>query len=126
MVVSDNTINNRPNTRFDNRNYSRRNGLNLSHIKFDLLKISDLYDGVLDENMAMLPTKFYESYLKDLVRDGMIHEYRIEAPELRQHEETGNRSFTYTFHVQSTSDRTAKVLKIHVGLYKSAWPFKQG
>lgn len=126
MAAYDSTMSNHPNVRFDNRGYNRRNGLNLAHIKFDLLKISELYDGVLSENMAMLPTKMYDQYLRDLVKDNMIHEYRIEAPELRQHQETGNKSFTYTFHVQSTPDRTAKMLKIHVGLYKSAWPFSKG
>ncbi len=108
--------------RFDNRNNQpKRVSLNLAHIKFDLLKISELYDGVLTEELAMLPTRLYEQYLQDLVRDQMIHEFRIEAPELRENTETGARSFTYTFHIQGTPERTPKVLKIHVGLYKSAW-----
>ena len=123
MVAYDSMIN-KPNVRFDNRNnynQPRRSSLNLAHIKFDLLKISELYDGVLTEELAMLPTRLYEQYLQDLVRDQYIHEFRIEAPELRANEETGSRSFTYTFHVQGTPERTPKVLKIHVGLYKSAW-----
>lgn len=110
--------------RFHNRggyNQPQRSSLNLTHIKFDLLKISELYDGVLTEELAMLPVRMYELYLRDLVKDGMIHEFRIEAPELRSNSETGARSFTYTFHVQGTPDRTAKVLKIHVGLYRSPW-----
>jgi hypothetical protein len=120
MVAYDNTI--KSHVRFDNRGYQpRRSSLNLAHVKFDLLKVSELYDGVLTEELAMLPVRMYELYLNDLVSSNMIHEFRIEAPELRVNEETGSRSFTYTFHVQGTADRTAKVLKIHVGLYRSVW-----
>lgn len=120
MVAYDNTI--KSHVRFDSRGYQpRRGSLNLAHVKFDLLKISELYDGVLTEELAMSPTRMYELYLRDLIKDGMIHEFRIEAPELRSNNETGARSFTYTVHVQGTPDRTAKVLKIHVGLYRSPW-----
>lgn len=121
MAVSDSSTNYRPPVRFSGY---RRTGLNPAHIKFDILKISEMYDGVLTEQLAMLPVQMYEKYLKDLIADEMIYTYRIEAPELRTHSETGAKSFTYTFHIQGTQDRTAKVLKIHVGLYKSAWPFQ--
>lgn len=124
MAAYDSSISPRPQVRFDNRGYyNRRSGLNLSHIKFDLLKISEMYDGILTEQLAMLPVQMYEKYLKDLIKDEMIYSYRVEAPELRTHHESGSKSFTYTFHIQGTQDRTAKVLKIHVGLYKSPWPF---
>lgn len=123
MAAYDNSTNYKPNVRFGGY-YNRRTSLNLAHIKFDLLKVSEMYDGVLTEQLAMLPVQMYEKYLKDLISDGMIYGYRIEAPELRTHSETGAKSFTYTFHVQGTQDRSAKVLKIHVGLYESAWPFR--
>lgn len=122
MAVFDSSTNYRPPVRFGG--YHRRVSLNLAHVKFDLLKISEMYDGVLTEQLAMLPVQMYEKYLKDLISDEMIYTYRIEAPELRTHPESGAKSFTYTFHIQGTQDRTAKVLKIHVGLYKSAWPFQ--
>lgn len=99
-----------------------KNSLNLSHIKFDLLKISEIYDGVLTEELAYLPVDLYSKYLNDLVADQLIYRFEIDRPELRENSETGAKSFTYTFHIQGTPDRTAKVLKIHVGLYKSAWP----
>ncbi len=125
MAAYDSTISPRQQVRFDNRGYyNRRTSLNLAHIKFDLLKISEYYDGLLTEQLAMLPVQMYEKYLGDLVSERMIHSFRVEAPELRAHPDTGSKSFTYTFHVQGTPDRTAKVLKIHVGLYKSPWPFK--
>lgn len=102
-------------------NQPRRAGLNLNHIKFDLLKISELYDGVLTEDLGHLPLNFYKQYLNDLVRAHYIHSYNIEPFEMRVHEATGDRSFTYTINVQNSPDRSSKALKIHVGFYKSAW-----
>ena len=100
----------------------QKSSLNLSHIKFDLLKISEIYDGVLTESLENLPIKLYEQYLIDLVRDNLIYQFRIDQPEFRENYDTGAKSFTYTFHIQGSPDRTFKVLKIHVGLYKSPWP----
>jgi len=97
----------------------QKSSLNLSHIKFDLLKISEIYDGVLTETLSHLPIRLYEQYLADLVRDQLIHQFRIDEPELRENSDSGVKSFTYTFHIQGNPDRTFKVLKIHVGLYKS-------
>jgi hypothetical protein len=99
----------------------RRAGLNINHVKFDLLKISELYDGVLTADLGHLPLDFYNQYLTDLCKDGMIYGYSIDLPELRTHEASGDRSFTYTIYIQSGADRASKALKIHVGLYKSAW-----
>lgn len=121
MDASSNTLDRK--VRFNNREggyhgQARRVGLNINHIKFDLLKISELYDGVLTEELGHLPLNFYNQYLTDLCRDGMAFAYTIDAPELRTHEASGDRSFTYTINVQSGRDRAAKALKIHVGLYK--------
>lgn len=99
----------------------RRAGLNINHIKFDLLKISELYDGVLNEELGHLPLDLYNKYLTDLCRAGLMFSYTIDAPELRFHEASGDQSFTYTVNVQSARDRASKALKIHVGLYKSPW-----
>jgi len=99
----------------------RRAGLNINHIKFDLLKISELYDGVLTDELGRLPLEFYNQYLTDLVRDRYIYGYSIDNPELRTHEASGDQSFTYTINVQSGAERASKSLKIHVGLYKSPW-----
>jgi hypothetical protein len=99
----------------------RRVGLNINHIKFDLLKISELYDGVLTTELGHLPLDFYNQYLTDLCKAGLIFAYTIDAPELRTHEASGDRSYTYTINVQGGRDRAPKALKIHVGLYKSPW-----
>jgi hypothetical protein len=99
----------------------RRSNLNINHIKFDLLKISELYDNVLTKDLGHLPLDFYNQYLSDLVRDRMIYGYTIDEPEMRYHEASGDSSFTYTINIQPSADRASKALKIHVGLYKSAW-----
>ena len=99
----------------------RRVGLNINHVKFDLLKISELYDGVLTEDLGRLPLEFYNQYLTDLCKADMIYSYSIDNPELRTHEASGDRSFTYTINVQSGRERASKALKIHVGLYRSPW-----
>lgn len=125
MDASGNTLNNR--VRFDRRervnthSQPARAGLNLNHIKFDLLKISELYDGVLTEDLGHLPLNLYNQYLTDLIRDRYIYKYSIEEPEMRVNPNTGDRSFTYTIHVQNSPERSSKAFKIHVGFYKSAW-----
>lgn len=106
---------------YNNQYQARRAGLNINHIKFDLLKISELYDGVLTESLGHLPLDFYNQYLTDLCKSDMLYAYTIDAPELRTHEASGDRSFTYTVNVQAAKDRASKALKIHVGLYKSPW-----
>jgi hypothetical protein len=117
MVVSDNSINVQRHIRFSQPR--RQKSLNLAHIKFDLLKISELYDGYLTPELAKLPLELYVPYLEDLKKSNQIFSYTIDEPASRFHTDTGNRSFTYTFHVQGTAERTAKVLKIHVGIYKN-------
>jgi hypothetical protein len=106
---------------YNNQYQPRRAGLNINHIKFDLLKISELYDGVLTADLGRMPLDFYNQYLLDLCKSGMIFAYTIDEPELRTHEASGDCSFTYTVNIQSGRERAMKALKIHVGLYKSAW-----
>lgn len=126
MDASNSTLNNR--VRFErkdrgtyNPHQARRAGLNINHIKFDLLKISELYDGVLTSESGRMPLDLYNQYLTDLVKGDYIYGYSIDNPEMRTHEASGDQSFTYTINVQSAADRASKALKIHVGFYKSAW-----
>lgn len=90
--------------------------ININDIKYDLLKISELYDGVLQEGLGHMPADMFQSYLSDLRADRWIHDYEISEIVLKE------QSYTYDISVQITDDRTPKKLKIHVGLYKSAWP----
>lgn len=119
VKFNDNTRDNRGS--YNQQYQPRRVGLNINHVKFDLLKISELYDGVLTEDLGRLPLEFYNQYLTDLCKADMIYSYSIDNPELRTHEASGDRSFTYTINVQSGKERAPKALKIHVGLYRSPW-----
>ena len=59
------------------------------------------------------------SYLSDLIKDRYIVKYDIEY--------TRNDNISYTFDVaiQLEPNRTSKKIKVHVGIYKSNWPFKK-
>jgi hypothetical protein len=90
--------------------------ININDIKYDLLKIAEMYDGVLQEGLGHLPADMFLVYLNDMRNDRWIHSYEITEVMLKEH------SYTYDVGIQITNDRTPKKLKIHVGLYKSAWP----
>lgn len=90
--------------------------ININDIKYDLLKIAELYDGVLQEDLGHLVSDMFQYYLSDLRVDKWIHDYEILEVVLKE------QSYTYDINIQITNDRTPKKLKIHVGLYKSPWP----
>jgi hypothetical protein len=97
-------------------NHVSRAMININDIKYDLLKISELFDGVLQEGLGHMPADMYNAYLNDLRESDWIHGYEISEIVLKE------QSYTYDITVQITNDRTPKKLKIHVGLYKSPWP----
>jgi hypothetical protein len=97
-------------------NHVSRAMININDIKYDLLKISELFDGVLQEGLGHMPADMYNAYLDDLRKSDWIHGYEISEIVLKE------QSYTYDITVQITNDRTPKKLKIHVGLYKSPWP----
>jgi hypothetical protein len=99
-----------------NNSYVSRAMININDIKYDLLKIAELYDGILQEGLGHLPADMFQAYLNDMRNDRWIHSYEITEVMLKEY------SYTYDVSIQITNDRTPKKLKIHVGLYKSAWP----
>ena len=90
--------------------------ININDIKYDLLKIAELFDGILQEGLGHLPADLFQAYLSDLRGEKWIHDYDVSEITLKE------QSYTYDVSVQITNDRTPKKLKIHVGLYKSPWP----
>jgi hypothetical protein len=90
--------------------------IHINDIKYDLLKIAEMYDGVLQDGLGHLAADMFQNYLSDLRADEWIHDYEVSNIVLKE------QSFTYDVSIQITRDRTPKKLKIHVGLYKSAWP----
>jgi hypothetical protein len=102
-----------------NNNYhnnTSRAGMNINDIKYDLLKISEMFDGLLIEGLGHLAADMFCKYLQDMCDERLVYSFEITDIVLKEH------SYTYDVNVQITNDRTPKKLKIHVGLYKSAWP----
>lgn len=90
--------------------------ININDIKYDLLKIAEIYDGILQDGLGHLAADMFQAYLSDMRGDNWIHDYEIGEVVLKE------QSYTYDVSIQITRDRTPKKLKIHVGLYKSPWP----
>jgi len=90
--------------------------IHINDIKYDLLKIAEMYDGILQEGLGHLAADMFQAYLSDLRGNEWIHDYEVTEIVLKE------QSYTYDVSIQITKDRTPKKLKIHVGLYKSAWP----
>lgn len=90
--------------------------IHINDVKYDLLKIAEMYDGVLQDGLGYMAADMFCNYLEDMCSSRLIHSYEITEIVLKEH------SYTYDVSIQITGDRTPKKLKIHVGLYKSAWP----
>jgi hypothetical protein len=107
-------------TRVKNMNHTYHNVsramIHINDVKYDLLKIAEMYDGVLQDGLGYLAADMFCNYLEDLRNGRLIHSYEISEIVLKE------QSYTYDVGIQITGDRTPKKLKIHVGLYKSAWP----
>jgi hypothetical protein len=100
----------------NNYNQVSRAMIHINDVKYDLLKIAELYDGILQEGLGHLPADIFNLYLNDLKEQDWVFNYEINEITLKE------QSYTYDMSVQITEDRTPKKLKIHVGLYKSSWP----
>jgi hypothetical protein len=90
--------------------------IHINDVKYDLLKIAEVYDGVLQDGLGYLAADLFNAYLSDLRASKWIYDFEISEIVLKE------QSYTYDVSVQVTQDRTPKKLKIHVGLYKSPWP----
>ena len=103
-------------TMHNNNSYVSRAMININDIKYDLLKISEMFDGVLQDGLGHIAADMFCKYLQDMCDQRWMHSFEITEIVLKEH------SYTYDINIQITNDRTPKKLKIHVGLYKSAWP----
>jgi hypothetical protein len=103
---------------YEDRQVSRAR-IHINDIKYDLLKIAEPWDGVMFEGIEQRPMHLFRSYLKDLVDARLINSFDLPGHEVK------DTSITYDVVIQITRDRTPKRIKIHVGLYKSAWPFNK-
>lgn len=94
--------------------------VSINDIKYDLIKIIEPYDGVLEnnENAGNKVRRLFASYLGDLKTCGLISDYTI----LSTNRES---AITYDVAVQLSADRSAKKLKIHVGVFQEPWVSKK-
>lgn len=92
-----------------------RNGyLNINDIKYDLLKIIEPWDGILEQEQSAPVYKLFTSYLFDLKREGKIKEFTVTSA-------NRDTAITYDVAVKFSVDRSPKKLKIHVGTFQFPW-----
>jgi len=88
---------------------------NLNDIKYDLLKITEPYDGVLwENNTADEVVGLFTAYLNDMCR--FRNCFKFDVAYVRK-----NTSYTFDVGIQVSPHRSMKKLKIHVGIYQSNW-----
>jgi len=100
------------NTRYN----MRQNRISINDIKYDLIKIIDPWDGILENKpeSEKVVFKLFNSYLRDLQKQGKITEYNI-VSSIR------DTAITYDVAIKISADRSPKKLKIHVGIFQSPW-----
>lgn len=91
----------------------RQGRVSVNDIKWDLIKIIEPYDGILATNKGSEETvrHLFERYLSDLKYCGLISEFYV-------HSSIRDTAITYDVSVKLSADRSAKKLKIHVGVYQ--------
>ena len=91
----------------------RQGRVSVNDIKWDLIKIIEPYDGVLATNEGSEKTvrHLFDRYLSDLRYAGLISEYSI-------YSNIRDTAITYDVSVKLSAERSAKKLKIHVGVYQ--------
>ena len=93
---------------------ARHNYININDVKYDLLKIIEPWDGILEQEQSGPVYKLFSSYLHDLRREGKIKEFNI-------YSSNRNTAITYDVAVKFSAERSPKKLKIHVGTFQLPW-----
>ena len=88
--------------------------ISINDIKFDLLKIIEPYDGVLERGKTKPIYHLFVSYLNDMRKAGIIREFNVNTS-------TRDSATTFDVAVKVGADRTPKKLKIHVGTFQAPW-----
>jgi hypothetical protein len=94
----------------------RQGRVSINDIKWDLIRIIEPYDGLLDQSREseQKVRTLFESYLRDLKIADLIQDYTV----LSTMRET---AVTFDISVKVSADRSAKKLKIHVGVFQPPW-----
>lgn len=88
--------------------------IGINDIKYDLLKIIEPYDGLLERGKTKPIYHLFVSYLNDLRKAGTIREFNVSTS-------TRDVATTFDISVRVSADRTPKKLKIHVGVFQAPW-----
>jgi hypothetical protein len=88
--------------------------ISLNDIKFDLLKIIEPWDGVLEVGNPKPVRGMFNAYLTDLQKERMIYDYSIDTT-------TRDNAYTFDVNVRLSPTRSPKKLKIHVGVFQAPW-----
>jgi len=90
--------------------------VSINDIKFDLIKIIEPYDGILEQKPESESKirNLFTSYLGDLKVEDKIQDYTILST-------IRDTAITYDVSVKMAADRSAKKLKIHVGVFQHPW-----
>lgn len=93
--------------------------VSINDIKWDLIRIIEPYDGVLDtsDKSEKRVRNLFNSYLSDLKTVNLIQDYTILSS-------VRDTAITYDVAVKVNADRSAKKLKIHVGVFQKPWVSK--
>lgn len=88
--------------------------ISLNDIKFDLLKIIEPWDGLLEMNNPRPVRQLFIRYLNDLQKERLVYDFSID---------TMNRDSSVTFdvNIRLAPTRSPKKLKIHVGNFTKPW-----
>jgi len=88
--------------------------ISLNDIKYDLLKIIEPWDGVLEAKNPRPVRRLFTAYLNDLQKEKMIYDFSIDTADR-------DNAFTFDVNVKITPTRSPKKLKIHVGIFQAPW-----
>ena len=94
----------------------RQTRISINDIKYDLIKIIEPYDGILEAKNASeeIVNKLFTSYLSDLRKENKIQEFHITSS-------IRDTAITYDVAIKINADRSPKKLKIHVGIFQYPW-----
>ena len=100
--------------------HMRQNRISINDVKYDLIRIIEPYDGILEAKSTSELTvkKLFGAYLNDLKDQNKIQDYTITSV-------IRDTAITYDVAVKISADRSPKKLKIHVGIFQYPWIQKQ-
>ena len=91
-----------------------RNDITLNDIKFDLLKIIEPYDGILEAGKPRPVRHLFVQYLRDLQKEKLIYDFGIDTTDR-------DTAITFDVNIRLAPNRSPKKLKIHVGIFQAPW-----